>query len=54
MAKCEKCGHDPEHNSCALCGAPPNEGGGTLGNYGGKLLTVCCRKDPYKPQRGGK
>lgn len=50
MAKCEKCGWDPDHLACPLCGSQNV----TLGNYGGKLLTVCCQKALPKPLKGGK
>jgi len=50
MPKCVKCGHDPERDGCPSCGAPNY----TLGNFGGKILTVCCQTDPAKKPRGGK
>ncbi len=51
MTACKKCGHDEDKNKCPYCGAPNSQ---TLGNYGGKLLTICCRKDPTKTTKGGK
>jgi ribosomal protein L37E len=50
MTQCVKCGHDPEKHLCPFCGYPNQ----TLGNYDGKLLTICCRKDPTKTTKGGK
>lgn len=50
MTQCVKCGHDPDHDKCPLCGKTNY----TLGNFGGKILTVCCQKDPNKTPRGGK
>jgi hypothetical protein len=49
MTQCVKCGHDPDKNKCPLCGADNR----TLGNFDGKLLTICCQKDPNKTPRGG-
>lgn len=51
MTSCKKCGYDEDAKACPFCGAPDSQ---TLGNYGGKLLTICCRKDPNKTARGGK
>lgn len=51
MTQCVKCGHNPDANKCPLCGADNR----TLGNFGGKILTICCQKDPNaKTPRGGK
>lgn len=49
MAQCTKCGHDPDKDACPFCGTNNL----TLGQYGDKILTICCQKDPNKPPRGG-
>jgi RNA polymerase subunit RPABC4/transcription elongation factor Spt4 len=50
MTACEKCSFDPEKDLCPFCGVKNQ----TVGNFGGKFLTICCRKDPNKTARGGK
>jgi RNA polymerase subunit RPABC4/transcription elongation factor Spt4 len=49
MAACKKCGYNEDLHLCKLCGAKNQ----TLGNFGGKMLTICCQKDPTKTPRGG-
>jgi hypothetical protein len=49
MAACRKCGYDEDDDRCEFCGSVENTG--ILGNYGGELQTICCRKNPTKERR---
>jgi hypothetical protein len=49
MAECKKCGYNEDDDRCEFCGGIEHTG--TLGNYGGELQTMCCRKNPTKERR---